>query len=124
MRDPEPDDELGDPEVMFLPLAAAAGPGWHGYDPGVLARRIPDFVHQLLNRGQVGPTAMLELQATAENGAVQWVQLEAPPDRDEAFELLPDEVRVHAIVTGELLPVENGLRVEFHMLWKQTRVAD
>ncbi|MCB9879108.1 MAG: tetratricopeptide repeat protein [Planctomycetes bacterium] len=115
MRDPEPDDELGDPEVMFLPLAAAAGPGWHGYDPGVLARRIPDFVHQLLNRGQVGPTAMLELQATAENGAVQWVQLEAPPDRDEAFELLPDEVRVHAIVTGELLPVENGLRVEFHV---------
>ena len=59
----QPHDDLDDPEVMFLPLAAAAGEGWHGLDAGVLARRIPDFVHQVLNQGQIGPSAMLELLA-------------------------------------------------------------
>lgn len=112
---PEPFDELDDPEVMFLPMAAAPGEAWGKLDPGVFARRIPDFVHQVLNQGQVGPTAMLELQSSADNGPVRWVQLEAPPDRDEAFELLPDELDVRAIVTGEILPLDDTLRIEFHV---------
>ncbi|MCA9542645.1 MAG: hypothetical protein KC620_27300, partial [Myxococcales bacterium] len=58
----EAHDEFADPEVMFLPLAALDGGDWRGLDPGVVARRIPDFVHQVLNQGRVGPTAMLELQ--------------------------------------------------------------
>ncbi len=115
-REPrEPDDDLVDPEVMFLPLAAAPGEGWHGLDPGVVARRIPDFVHQVLNQGQIGPTAMLELQTASESGPVTWVQLEAPPDRDEAFDLLPTNVQVDAIVSGEIVPVDGGLRLEFHV---------
>ena len=78
--------DLDDPEIMFLPLAAVAGDGWHGLDAGVFARRIPDFVHQVLNQGQVGPSAMLELQTASESGPVTWVEMETAPDRDEAFE--------------------------------------
>lgn len=111
----EPTHELIDPEVMFLPMAAPGGQAWHGLDAAVFARRIPDFVHQLLNQGQVGPSAMLELQTTAENGPVRWVHLEAPPDRDEAFALLPSDLDVRAVVTGEIAPAEGGLRVEFHV---------
>ena len=51
------------PEVMFLPLAVPEDQGFGEHDPGVLARRIPDFVHQLLNQGQVGPTGVLEVQS-------------------------------------------------------------
>ncbi len=108
-------DDLDDPEVMFLPLAAASGEAWRKLDAGVFARRIPDFVHQVLNQGQAGPTAMLELQTSADSGPVHWVELEAPPDRDEAFELLPDDLDVRAVVTGEILPLEDALRIEFHV---------
>ena len=104
-----------DPEIMFLPLSAHTGHGWHGLDPGVFARRIPDFVHQVLNQGQVGPSAMLELQTSSESGPVTWVEMEQAPDRDEAFEFLPAEIDVRAAVSGEIAPVEGGLRIEFHV---------
>lgn len=116
---PESLDDYGDPEVMFLPLAAAEpGPDsarWGGLDPGVVARRIPDFVHQMLNRGMAGPTAMLELQTSPEAGPVTWVHLDTPPDREEAFELMPSGVEVHAVVSGVIEPVEGGLKLEFHV---------
>jgi tetratricopeptide (TPR) repeat protein len=107
--------ELDEPDVMFLPLAVAQGESWRGMDLGVFARRIPDFVHQIVNQGQAGPTAMLELQTGTEQGPVTWVRLESPPDHEEAFDLLPPDLDVEAVVSGELLPVEGGLRVEFHV---------
>lgn len=112
---PELPDELEEPEVMFLPLAAAPGDGWHGLEAGVFARRLPDFVHQVLNQGQAGPTAMLELQSTSDAGPVQWVQMDTPPDHEDAFDLIPPELDVRAVVTGAITPVEAGLRVEFHV---------
>ena len=108
-------DEFAEPEVMFLPLAAVPGDGWGTHDSGVIARRIPDFVHQILNQGQVGPTAMLELQSASDSGPVTWVQLDAPPDHEEAFDLMPGEVNVHAVVSGEISPTEGGLHLEFHV---------
>lgn len=110
-----PHDEFGEPEVMFLPLAAVPGDSWGTHDPGIIARRIPDFVHQVINQGQVGPTAMLELQTAPDNGPITWVQLDSPPERDEAFDLMPPELDVHAIVSGEVAPVEGGLSLEFHV---------
>lgn len=111
----ETNDEFRDPEVMFLPLAATPSEVWGDLDPGVVARRIPDFVHQVLNQGQVGPTAMLELQTAADSGPVTWVQLDSPPDRDEAFDLMPHQLLVRAVVSGEIEPVDGGLRLEFHV---------
>jgi tetratricopeptide (TPR) repeat protein len=115
MADPERFDELDDPEVMFLPLAAASTEAWRDLDAGVFARRIPDFVHQVLNQGQAGPTAMLELQTSSDSGPVHWVELQETPDREESFELLPDDLDVSAVVTGEILPLEDSLRIEFHV---------
>ncbi len=108
----DPGKDLGEPEVMFLPMAALPGE-WGSLDVAVLARRIPDFIHQVLNQGHIGPTAMLELQTTSENGPVTWARLEAPPDRDDAFAMLPEDLEVRAVVTGELAMVEAGLRLEF-----------
>jgi Flp pilus assembly protein TadD len=105
-------DENG-PEVMFLPLATASTELWRGLPPAVFARRIPDFLRQVLNDGQNGPTALLELQSAAPNAPVAWVQLETPPDQEEAFAFLPDDLDVRAVVAGEIEAVDNGLRLEF-----------
>jgi tetratricopeptide (TPR) repeat protein len=113
MSDPNraPHEPL-EPDVMFLPLAAVAG-DWGDRDPALIARRVPDFVHQLLNRGQPGPTAMLELQTVTGDGPVTWIRLDAAPDREDAFAMLPPELDVRAVVTGEVAVVDNGLRFEF-----------
>ncbi len=107
------------PEVMFLPLSVPEEDGFGELDSGVLARRIPDFVHQVLNQGQVGPTGVLEVQTPPEEGPVLWVVMDSPPDPDEAFTLLPDEADVRAIVTGEVLPLPDGFRVEFHVYFAE-----
>lgn len=107
------------PEVMFLPLAVPEEEGFGELDAGVLARRIPDFVHQVLNQGQVGPTGVLEVQTPPDEGPVLWVVMDAPPDPEEAFSLLPDDADVRAIVSGEVLPVPDGLRVEFHVYFAE-----
>ena len=83
------DDELhaGDepvPEVMFLPLAVPQEQGFGSLDFGVLARRIPDFVHQVLNQGRHGPTGVLEVQSPPDEGPVTWVVMDAPPELDDA----------------------------------------
>lgn len=115
---PESEFEPNEPEVMFLPLAVLAAP-WPvegtRLDANVVARRIPDFVHQVLNQGQAGPTAMLELQSTSEAGPVTWVQMEATPEHDDAFDLLPPDLEVRAVVAGSVACVEGALRVEFHV---------
>lgn len=100
---------------MFLPLAATPSEAWGGLDAGVVARRIPDFVHQMINQGHAGPTGMLELQSAGDSGPVTWVQIDAPPDREEAFDLMPPELAVRAVVTGEVEPVEGGIHLEFHV---------
>jgi len=106
-------EDLLEPEVMFLPLAVAAGGEWQGVDPGIYSRRIPDFVHQVLNEGRPGPTAMLELQSASDEGPVTWVHMDEVPDHEQAFELLPPGLDVRAVVAGEIAAVDGGVRVEF-----------
>jgi tetratricopeptide (TPR) repeat protein len=81
----------------------------------MLARRIPDFVHQVLNQCQGGPTGMLEVQSPPDEGPVGWVVLDAPPEPEEAFQLVPEGDDVRAVVTGELSPLEGAVHVEFHV---------
>ena len=115
-RDDTNRDDGPEPEVMFLPLAASPDEAWGDRDVGVLSRRIPDFVHQVLNQGNAGPTAMLELQSAGDAGPITWVQMEAPPDRDEAFELVPPQLLVRAVVSGVIAPVDDGgVLLEFHV---------
>lgn len=115
MTDFAKNEPLDDPEVMFLPLATRLSNAWQGLEPGVYARRIPDFIHQVLNQGQIGPSAMLELQSTAPDEPATWVQMDVAPSREESFELLPADLDVLAVVTGDIAPTEGGLEVEFHV---------
>jgi len=121
-QQPDRDDDGGNdpvPEVMFLPLSVPEEAGFGDLDAGVLARRIPDFTHQVLNQGQVGPTGVLEVQTPPEEGPVLWVVMDASPEPDEAFALLPADADVRAIVTGELTPVAEGFHVEFHVYFAE-----
>ena len=112
------------PEVFFLPLAvprtapfrrlAAARPGCGLSQPAVLARRIPDLLHQLFNRGGLGPAAMLEVQTPVEDETDRampaaetlptavWADFQSPPGAAEAFHLLPDGEGAASVVTGVL----------------------
>jgi tetratricopeptide (TPR) repeat protein len=108
----EPGDAIA-PEVMFVPLALTPGDAWHGLARACYARRIPDFLHQVLNQGHPGPTAMLELQSAVGDGPVDWVVIDAPPDRDDAFAMMPNGLEVRAIVTGQISASDGNLHVEF-----------
>lgn len=119
IRDEDADGFEQMPEVMMLPLAVPEEDGFGDMDSGVLSRRIPDFVHRVLNRGRNGPTGMLEVQTPPEEGPVLWVVMDLPPDPDEAFSLLPMDADVRAIVTGEIAPAPDGLRVEFHVYFEE-----
>lgn len=122
-HDPMHDEGLSDfermPEIMLLPLAVPEEEGFRDLDSGVLSRRIPDFVHRVLNRGRMGPTGMLEVQTPPDEGPVLWVVMDAPPEPDEAFDLLPPDADVHAVVTGELTPAPEGFRVEFYVYFAE-----
>src|SRR5712671_1182824 len=107
------------PEVMFLPLAVADTDGFGELDPGVLARRFPDFVHQVLNQGQYGPTGMLEVQSPPEEGPVSWVVMDATASPEDAWDLVPDDDELRALVTGELAPSPGAVRVEFHVYFAE-----
>jgi len=116
-----PEDDLMAPDVMFVPLVAAPDEDWSEHDvgaeldPGVLARRLPDFVHQVLNQGDPGPTAMLELQTDVGDEPVRWLRLTAVPDREDLFDLMPAGLDIRAIVSGEVAPTDAGIRVEFRV---------
>lgn len=105
------------PDVMFLPLAAIDEVSFGDLDAGLLARRIPDFVHQLLNQGQHGPTGMLELQTAPDEGPVDWVRLDEPLASDEAFDMLPAGDRSRAVVGGTVHRAGDQLHVEFHVFF-------
>ena len=87
--------------------------GFHNLDPWVLGRRIPDFLHQVINQGETGPTGMLEVQSPASGDeSVRWVQFDEPPEPVEAFEMLPPDCDVSNVVTGSLSMRHEGLLVE------------
>ena len=82
-------------------------------DPWMLARRIPDFLHQLVNQGDTVPTGMLEVQTPPhETIPVQWVQFDSPPDPEDAFGMLPPTTPVRAVITGTLTMDHEGIGIE------------
>ena len=104
------------PEIFFLPLAvadAAQVTASIGVPAETLARRIPDFVHQMLNGLDSIPTGMLEVQTPADESPVRWVVFEEPPEPEDAFDLLPDDEEPKAVVLGTLEAIEGGLQVIF-----------
>ncbi|HLU39088.1 MAG TPA: hypothetical protein VK081_06860, partial [Planctomycetota bacterium] len=101
-------------EVFLLPLAAADPDAVRalGVDPGILCRRIPDFLHQLVNQGEPGPTALVELQAPDDTGEIAWADLREPMDPEEALDLLPEGCSARALVCGTLSAADGELAVD------------
>ena len=102
-----------DPDVFFLPLAVKNPAKLEGLSPWVLARRIPDFLHQVINQGESGPTGMLEVQTPPDGEQpVEWVRMVEMVPADEAFAMLPPTAKVRAILTGSLELCEGRLAIE------------
>lgn len=102
-----------DPDVFFLPLCVKDPGQLAGLSPWVLARRIPDFLHQVINRGENGPTGMLEVQTPPDGEhPVEWVRMAEMIPADEAFGMLPPSAEVRAVLTGGLQLSDEGLLVE------------
>lgn len=110
-------DSVPRADVFLLPLAVADPEGVNafGFDPGVLSRRIPDFLHQLVNQGDPVPTGMLEIQSPVDGEVVKWVEFREPPDPEDAFDLLPDDHVARAVVLGILEVEADNLVIELHV---------
>jgi tetratricopeptide (TPR) repeat protein len=103
------------PDVFLLPFAVSNPDEFGDLDAGVVSRRIPDFLHQILNHGDIGPTGLLEIQSPPEDGPVRWIVLRAPPSPEDAFGLLPDEETARAVVTGRIEADAAGFWVEVYV---------
>ncbi len=109
-----------EPEVYFLPLALPELRQSEWLDTGVICRRIPDFLHQMINHGQSGPTGMLEIQTPSTPGKrVDWMLLDETPDADEAFSMVPQSDEIRAVVTGTLRTDHDGLEIELCVHFRQ-----
>ena len=88
-----------------------------GLDPWVLARRVPDFLHQLINQGETGPTGMLEVQTPpGEDAPVGWARFENPPEPEHAFAMLPEDCSsVRTVITGTIGMDHEGLAIELQI---------
>lgn len=112
MRSPH----IPEPEVFFLPLAVGKPERFPALDPWVLARRLPDFLSRVINQGELYPTALLELQTPGdEQQPVSWVRMEEPPEVEEAFDMMPVELPVRAVVTGQLSLGHEGLELRLQI---------
>jgi tetratricopeptide (TPR) repeat protein len=90
------------PDVFLLPLAVPEVLDHPGLDAGLLARRLPDFLHQLLNGVRGQQVGMLEIQPPPGATRERWVTLSEPPEPDEVFPMFADDEPVRAIVGGTL----------------------
>jgi tetratricopeptide (TPR) repeat protein len=117
--------ERTEPEVYFLPLALSDLRQFGWLDAGVFCRRVPDFLHQMINHGESGPTGMLEMRtAPAPGKRVDWMLLDEPPDADEAFAMVPHNDDIRAVVTGTLRSGHDGLEVEVCVHFRQEFESD
>jgi tetratricopeptide (TPR) repeat protein len=78
------------PEVYFLPLESEGGKQVAGLDVGMVARRIPDCLQQLINSGEAGPVGIVEPRS-------------------------PQVEDVRAVVTGSLDVGHEGFEVKLHV---------
>lgn len=119
-----------EPEVLLLPFAVPESLdlpaqllaavefdpgvlGEHGGLDGLLARRLPDFLHQVLNGfASGGPSGMLEIQSPPGDGPSRWVVLPEAPEPEDVLPMLGGEDSVRALVTGSLRSDGRGLVVE------------
>lgn len=95
------------PALYFFPFAEPESIELRGLQPGVLSRRIPDFLCLCLNELEDGSAELLEIRETDEHGLAtgRWVTLRSVMDAEEAMELLEEDDRGSALVLGRIRSV-------------------
>jgi tetratricopeptide (TPR) repeat protein len=101
----------GTPGVFLLPFALPEPIDGLKVDAEILARRLPDVLHQLLNAGRSGPAGMLEVHSAPGEGPPRWVTLSSVPSPDEVHAMLGGHA-MRALVAGSLRRVGDGLAVD------------
>ncbi|MGA1608545.1 MAG: tetratricopeptide repeat protein [Planctomycetota bacterium] len=99
------------PGVFLLPFALPEPIDGLKVDAEILARRLPDVLHQLLNAGRSGPAGMLEVHSAPGEGPPRWVTLSSVPSPDEVHAMLGGH-EMRALVAGSLRRVGDGLAVD------------
>jgi tetratricopeptide (TPR) repeat protein len=106
------------PGVFLMPFAVPEPIEVPGIDVAVVARRLPDVLHLLLNAGRTGPAGLLEVQSPPSDGPRRWITLSDEPSPDEVFTMLGSGGGARALVVGSIRPAEDGiavhLSVHFH----------
>ncbi|MDA0373039.1 MAG: tetratricopeptide repeat protein [Planctomycetota bacterium] len=99
------------PGVFLLPFALPEPIDGLKVDAEILARRLPDVLHQLLNAGRSGPAGMLEVHSAPGEGPPRWVTLSSVPSPDEVHAMLGGHA-IRALVAGSMRRVRDGLAVD------------
>lgn len=114
MSDLDPGRSRGEvePGIFLLPFALPEPIEGLEVEGEVLARRLPDLLHQLLNAGGRGPAGMLEVQSPPDDGPPRWVTLSDVPSADEVFTMLGGNNSMRALVAGSMRRSDRGLAVD------------
>ena len=85
-------------------------------EAAVLARRVPDFLHYLLNDGRPGPTGMLEVHSPPGDEPVQWVTLRSTPSAEEIRAIMEEAGGAACLICGSLMVQGDRMRlaIEIH----------
>ncbi|MFO1054633.1 MAG: tetratricopeptide repeat protein [Planctomycetota bacterium] len=123
-RDDAPRGDDGVPGVYLMPFAVPEPLDLPGLDGEVVARRLPDVLHLLLNGGRSGPAGMLEVQSPPSEGPRRWVTLSDEPSPEEVFTMIGAEAGRCALVVGTLRNAPDGLTVDLSVHFGRPRPAD
>lgn len=102
----------GMPGVFLLPFAVPEPIEVPGIDTAIVARRLPDVIHLLLNAGRTGPAGLLEVQSPPSEGPRRWITLSDEPSPDEVFTMLGANADARALVVGSIRQADDGIAVQ------------
>ncbi len=91
--------------IYFFPFSEPKPVAVSGLAPGLLARRIPDFLCMCLNGTDAAEAELLEIRLTDNEGVPtgEWATLEDLPDPDDAMSFVPEEAgHVRALILGNM----------------------
>ncbi len=91
------------PAIYFFPLSEPLPVDVQTLPPGVLARRIPDFVCTCLNDDGLEHASLLEIRAADDAGIPtgDWAHFDEMPEPSELFQFVPDP-RATRLVSGSM----------------------
>lgn len=101
------------PGIFFFPFSEPEPVDVTGLEPGVLSRRIPDFLCICLNDNGRENAGLLEIRAADEDGVPtgNWLALDQAPEADDVMSFLPNN-GVTAAIVGTLKLTQDQVRLD------------